>query len=256
MKLERICTRRLWTEVFAEFLITTLFISFVCGCSLAWNPPSSVMHMAISSGLGVATFAFTMWDVSSGLFNPALTIGFLVGGKKTFVQTLLYIVAQLAGSVCGAAMVYGVAPNKAITDSNLAVNLRNPDVNIWQAFGVEIWITFILVLVVFSVGDPERKLSGYGPPLAIGFYVFVGINFSIPLSGGGMNPARSFGPAVIMNSWQDHWIYWAGPIIGAVAAAVLYRYVFSQKILQKYQAPDDRYDEGLPTVIQLNTYPI
>jgi len=88
---------KLWIEVFAEFLVTTLFISFVCGCSLSWNPPSSVMHMAISSGLGVATFAFTMWDVSSGLFNPALTIAFFIAHKKTLAQTILYIVAQLIG---------------------------------------------------------------------------------------------------------------------------------------------------------------
>ncbi|KAK3755565.1 hypothetical protein QZH41_005943 [Actinostola sp. cb2023] len=126
-----VTTRRLWIEVLAEFVITTLFISFVCGCSLSWNPPSSVMHMAISSGLGVATFAFAMWDVSSGLFNPALTIAFFVGRKKTIVQTLLYIVAQLA-------------------------------------LAVEIWITFILVLVVFAAGDPDRNPTGYGPPLAIG----------------------------------------------------------------------------------------
>ncbi|KXJ20807.1 aquaporin-5 [Exaiptasia diaphana] len=221
---------KLWTEVFAEFLITTLFISFVCGCSLAWNPPSSVMHMAISSGLGVATFAFTMWDVSSGLFNPALTVAFFVGGKKTLAQTLFYIIAQVIGGICGAAVIYGIAPEQAIVDSNLAVNLRNPDVSVGKALGMEIWITFILVLVVFAAGDPDRHLSGYGPPLAIGFVVFVNLNLSINLSGGGMNPTRSFGPAVVMNSWEDHWIYWVGPMIGAIAAAPIYNYVFSQRV--------------------------
>jgi glycerol uptake facilitator-like aquaporin len=91
-------SRRLWVEVLAEFIITALFISIVCGCSLSYVPPSSVMHMSISSGLGVATFAFTMWDVTCGLFNPALTIAYLVAGKKTFVQTVLYIIVQLGGS--------------------------------------------------------------------------------------------------------------------------------------------------------------
>ncbi|XP_020896371.1 aquaporin [Exaiptasia diaphana] len=98
---------------------------------------------------------------------------------------------------------------------------------------MEIWITFILVLVVFAAGDPDRHLSGYGPPLAIGFVVFVNLNLSINLSGGGMNPTRSFGPAVVMNSWQDHWIYWVGPMIGAIAAALIYNYVFAQRVYTK-----------------------
>jgi len=78
-------------------------------------------------------------------------------------------------------MIYGVAPEKAIIDSNLAVNVRNHDVTVWQALAVEIWITFILILVVFAVGDPERELKGYGPPLAIGFAVFVNLNLSVRL---------------------------------------------------------------------------
>lgn len=88
---------RLWIEVFAEFLITSLFLSYICGCSLSWDPPVTIMHISLSCGLGVATFAMTMWEVSSGLFNPAITIAFLIGKKKTLVQTVLYIVAQLVG---------------------------------------------------------------------------------------------------------------------------------------------------------------
>lgn len=76
-------------------------------------------------------------------------------------------------------MIYGVAPEQAILDSNLAVNVRNPDITIGQAFAVELWITFILVLVVFAVGDPDRELTGYGPPLAIGFAVFVNLNLAV-----------------------------------------------------------------------------
>jgi glycerol uptake facilitator-like aquaporin len=105
----------------------------------------------------------------------------LLGAKPYFTTkvSFIYFFSTRLG-VCGAAMIYGVASDKAIRESNLAVNLRNPDVSVGQALGMEIWIGFILTLVVFSATDPGRtKLAGYGPPLSIGFSVFINLNMSV-----------------------------------------------------------------------------
>ncbi|XP_001633227.2 aquaporin isoform X1 [Nematostella vectensis] len=226
-------SRRFWTEILAEFIITSLFVSIVCGTALQnWSTPPTLTHMALNSGLAAGTFAMCMWDVSSGLFNPALTIGFLITGKKTLLQTIFYIMAQLTGSICGAAAIYGMASQHSVEASNLAVNARSPDVSIGQAVGMEIWATFILVLIVFAAGDSDRQhMRGYGPPLSIGIVVFINLSLTIPISGGSMNPARSFGPTVVMNFWKDHWMYWIGPIAGSCLASLCYHHVFAQRAI-------------------------
>ena len=89
----------------------------------------------------------------------------------------------------------------------------------------EITLTFALVFVVFATAiDPRGKAAI--APVAIGLMVLVGHLFAVPLTGASMNPARSFGPALVGNDWADHWIYWVGPVSGALLAAITYQYVY------------------------------
>ncbi|XP_032238315.2 aquaporin isoform X2 [Nematostella vectensis] len=139
---------------------------------------------------------------------------------------------QTLQAICGAAAIYGMASQHSVEASNLAVNARSPDVSIGQAVGMEIWATFILVLIVFAAGDSDRQhMRGYGPPLSIGIVVFINLSLTIPISGGSMNPARSFGPTVVMNFWKDHWMYWIGPIAGSCLASLCYHHVFAQRAI-------------------------
>ena len=89
----------------------------------------------------------------------------------------------------------------------------------------ETTLTFVLVFVVFATAIDPKGL-GKLAPIAIGLAVLVDHLFGVPVTGAGMNPARSFGPAVVAGAWDNHWIYWVGPAIGGALAALVYEFVY------------------------------
>ncbi|KAL9979977.1 hypothetical protein ACROYT_G008504 [Oculina patagonica] len=233
-------SRSFWKEVAAEFLATLLFLFMVCGTVLPWtNSPPSVMHIAFSHGLSIATLAMAVLHISGGQLNPAVTISMMAVGRVSVLKALFFIVAQCVGAICGAAIVYAITPSQSI--GSLGVTAPANDVSTSQAFVIELVLTFILVFVIFAVTDPSRGMAGYGVPLAIGICVFICLMHGIPFSGASMNPARSLGPAVIMNSWKDHWIYWVAPIIGSLLATCTYQLLFAQKRTNQNTLQSDNY---------------
>lgn len=219
-------SRSFWTEVFAEFLATLLFLFMVCGTVLPWNySPPSVMHIAFSHGLSIATLAMSVLHISGGQLNPAVTISMMAVGRVSMLKALFIIIAQCTGAICGAAIVYGITPSQSV--GALGVTAPANDVTTAQAFVTELVLTYILVFAIFAVTDPSRRMTGYGVPLAIGITVFICLMHGIPSSGASLNPARSLGPAVIMNSWKDHWIYWIAPTAGGLMATCTYQLLFA-----------------------------
>jgi len=221
-------SRSFWIEVLAELLATLLFLFMVCGTVLPWNnAPPSVIHIAFSHGLSIATLAMAVQHVSGGQLNPAVTISMMVVERVSVLKAVFFIAAQCIGAICGAAIVYAITPRDAV--GSLGVTAPANGVTTAQAFVTELILTFILVFVIFAATDPGRRMTGYGVPLAIGICVFICLMHGIPSSGASMNPARSLGPAVVMNSWKDHWIYWIAPIIGGLLATCTYQLLFARK---------------------------
>ena len=135
----------------------------------------------------------------------------------------MFVAPQLAGAVIRALLLLATIPDAA--DSNLGAHALGSDVSIAMGLIMEIVVTFALVFVIFATAvDP----CGIAPlaPLAIGLTALVDHIIAIPITGASMNPARSFGPALISGEWLDHWIYWVGPILGGVVAGVMYQVVF------------------------------
>eukprot|EP00062_Callorhinchus_milii_P027860 gi/632991675/ref/XP_007884736.1/ PREDICTED: aquaporin-1-like [Callorhinchus milii] len=134
----------------------------------------------------------------------------------------------MLGAVAGSGILYGVTPTSA--NSTLGANALGKGVTPGQGVGVELIVTLQLVLCVFATTDKRRSdLSGSGP-LAIGISVVIGHLLAIGFTGCGMNPARSFGPAVVTGLFQNHWVYWVGPLVGGIVAALVYDFVLAPRL--------------------------
>jgi glycerol uptake facilitator-like aquaporin len=131
----------------------------------------------------------------------------------------------MLGGVAGAALLKALTPESL--GDKLGYNFVNPKITAGQGLVVELVATFVLVLVVFAVTDEFRMEIKGAASLAIGLTVVLGHIFSINYTNCGMNPARVFGPAVMANYWDNHWIYWIGECVGGILAAILYVALFS-----------------------------
>ncbi|XP_065053812.1 aquaporin-1-like isoform X3 [Rhopilema esculentum] len=224
-----------WKAIFAEFLATTIFllniIMVACGSGVGTQQSFSASTVSIGIGiaLSISTLAQAIGHVSGGHINPAVTAGMMAIRKISPIKGFLYIIAQLLGAVAGSGLGYGLTPAKV--RGGLGINALNEAIGVKpvQGFGLELFFTFLLVLTVCAVTDPGKKVEPYGTTLAIGISILVCHVCLIPYTGCSVNPARSFGPAVVTNSWDDHWIFWIGPMLGGVLGAILYEYVFKTK---------------------------
>ena len=192
------------------------------------------LGIGLSFGLAVMAAVFATGHISGGHINPAVTIAFALVGRFPRAQLLPYIVAQLAGAA-GAALVlrwlFGrVAGLGSTVPSDTAV----------QALGLEVVITTFLMFVIMAVATDARAVRGTAA-IAIGGYVGLAATFSGPIAGASMNPARSFGPALLSGTWTEHWVYWVGPIAGAILGALLYQFV---RAASPPGSMDEDQDEG------------
>lgn len=215
-------TMKLWMAVNAEFMGTMLLVLIACGsCQPA---VATVLSIALSFGLTVGTVVWTIAHVSGGHINPAVTVAFLVTRKITLVRALLYILAQCGGAIAGA-MTLKMASGAATP--TLGTSSPNQHVPGEGVLLIELFITFLLVFVVFATCDGRRKGFNGSGPLTIGLSVTIGHLWAVPLTGAGTNPARVFGPALISGTWTSHWAYWVGPILGGIAAGIMYDLTFA-----------------------------
>ncbi|XP_045410917.1 aquaporin-6 [Lemur catta] len=222
----RILSCGLWTAIiralFAEFLATGLYVFFGVGSALRWpSALPSVLQIAITFNLVTAMVVQVTWKASGAHVNPAVTLAFLVGSHISLPRAVAYVAAQLAGATVGAALLYGVTPGDI--RETIGINMVQNSVSIGQAVAVELVLTLQLVLCVFASTD-SRQTSG-SPATMIGISVALGHLIGIYFTGCSMNPARSFGPAVIIGKFTVHWVFWVGPLTGAVLASLIYNFI-------------------------------
>lgn len=225
---DEIQTLELWRAVVAECLATFFYVFLVCGTHVSWPgyaEPSELV-IGLTAGTAVATLVQCYGHISGAHLNPAVTVATLATRKVSPLRALLYITAQSGGAIAGAALLYGVTvPGH---QSSLGSSRPHEALGAWQAFGVEFVLTFLLVSTVFASRDPNRNHLG-GDGLPIGFAYLSCTLSGLPASGASMNPARSLGPAFVMNKWINHWVYWSGPVAGGLLAGLIYEYIFDTK---------------------------
>lgn len=218
--------------ILAEFFATFFFVLIGAGAvislvSLDGDLTATVVGIALAHGLAIALLVAATVHISGGHINPAVTFGMVVTGRMKIDLGILYVAAQLVGAVL-AALALKVIFAGALEGNLGAHGLGDAAANAGAGVLVEALLTFLLVGVVFATAVHPQGLRSLAP-IAIGLAVLVDHLIGVPLTGASMNPARSFGPALIANSWADHWIYWIGPLLGGGAAALVYQYVFAPK---------------------------
>lgn len=207
----------------AEFVGTFVIVFAPVALSATSRSPGgdgSLLSAALVSGLAVLSMIYSLGPISAAHFNPAVTLGFAVAGKFPWKFAPKYWAAQFLGAIFAAgfvALLYGSGAGIHVP-ANPGSFIRN--------FGTEVLISFLLMLVIIAVAT-DKRVSSAVPALAIGFTVVVGVMIGGPVTGGSMNPARSFGPALFAggSALSNYWLYLIAPCIGAVLAALSYEFM-------------------------------
>jgi MIP family channel proteins len=185
-----------------------------------------LLGIAVAHGLAFGIMVTAVGHISGGHLNPAVTIGFWVTKRLGTLQSLLYWVAQLLGGVAAALLLTLIVPDSIWRPVALGTPDLATDFTVWHGMLLEAVMTFFLVFVVFATAVDAKgafnKIAGF----AIGLTITMDILFGGPLTGASMNPARSFGPAIVAHHWTNHGVYWIGPLFGGILAGVVYDRVF------------------------------
>ncbi len=215
-------TRRLAAEALGTFGL--VFIgSAVVVVNAFPNGDSGILGIAVAHAFVLAIMITATMNISGGHLNPAVTLGLLVARKIDLRTALPYIAAQLAGAVLGALLVKYAIPSNVGRILSYGTPVIASSVTMAQAITLEAVLTFFLVSAVFGTAvSPEApKVGGFGIGLVLLFAILVGG----PLSGAALNPARAFGPALVSGNWLGQAVWWVGPLLGGLAAGVLWKLV-------------------------------
>ena len=188
---------------------------------------SGLTGIALAHGLTIAVMVAATAAISGGHINPAVTIGCLVTGKITAPTAAGYIVAQCLGAIVAAALVKIAVPAEALAAVGMGTPALGEGITAVQGLVTEMVLTFFLMFVIYGAAI-DKRASKLGP-LFIGLTITLDILMGGPISGGAMNPARHLGPALLGGGLQNIWLYWVGPIGGAVLAALVYHHVLEEK---------------------------
>src|SRR4249919_977797 len=213
----------------AELIGTFALVSSVCGAALFSAPSAGLMTVAFAIGCIVLSMAYALGPISGGHFNPAVSCGLWAAGRFPANRLVPYIVAQVAGAVAGAAILFVIASGKAGFDvsAGFAANgygEHSPGkYSLASALVTEVVMTFGFLVVILG-STHERAPVGFAG-IAIGLALTLIHLVSIPVTNTSVNPARSTGPALFQGSWAigQLWLFWLAPIVGALLAGVLSR---------------------------------
>lgn len=208
----------------AEFIGTFVLVLFACGtaavvgCSAEFG--TGYLLTALAFGLVIVAMAYSIGNVSGCHINPAVSIAMLVSGKLSFKDFIGYVVAQFAGAIAGAAALMAIVGK----DSGLGANALY-DGKVAVSFLIEVILTFVFVIAILGV--TSKKENGAVAGIVIGLTLTLVHILGISFTGTSVNPARSFGPALLVggDALSNVWVFIAAPLVGGVLAALVYKFL-------------------------------
>lgn len=214
-------------EVLGTFFLCFAGIAAICCTAPPINSGAGLVGIALAHGLALSVAVNAFGGISGAHCNPAVTSAFLVTGRIKPALGLGYIIAQCLGATIAAFLCKSIFPAEAVKAVNLGIPLPGAT-SAWVTpnviLVVEAILTFLLVMAVFGTAVDERgkavKIGGFGIGMTVAFDILAGG----AITGASMNPARSFGPALVQGYFDLHWCYWAGPVAGAVLAGLIYHH--------------------------------
>ena len=210
---------------FGPLAIILSVVAFGDGLSI-----ESIIMIALAHGAAVGLMVYAFGHISGAHINPAVTIPMMITKKISVGDGIGYIIFQLIGAVVAAFSLKAILPELGAkvnfgTQGGPSELLNS---SIMAGITVEIILTFFLVTVIFLTAVHKKAPAGIHG-ISIGGMVFLLHIVGVPLTGASMNPARTFGPAVVSGFWELHWLYWLAPIVGGIIAGVIMNYVFVNK---------------------------
>jgi MIP family channel proteins len=226
---------RLPQKLVAEFIGTFAVVFIAAGAICA----DQYVHAAGATGIGplgaalaygfaVGAMVSAFGHISGAHLNPAITIGCWVTKRLGTIQSLGYVIAQLLGAAAGAYTLSAILPESVWRPVSLGAPDLASDFTRMHGMALEAALTFAVVMVAFATVIDARGAFRQAAGLPLGLAVAVGYLVGAPFTGAAMNPARAFGPALALtpHHWQNHGVYWVGPLFGGVLAGVIYDRVF------------------------------
>ena len=205
----------------AEFIGTFVLVLFACGVAAVTGcafPEAGYVATALAFGLCIVAMAYSIGNISGCHINPAVSLGCLLAGRMSVKDFLGYVIAQFLGAIAGAAVLMALIG----TEKGLGCNgLYNGSIGL--SFLVEVILTFVFVLVILGV--TSKSGNGGMAGIVIGLTLVVVHLFGIPFTGTSVNPARSFGPALLLggDALSCVWVFILAPLVGGALAALVWR---------------------------------
>jgi len=215
--------KALIAELVGTFALVFIGAGSICTDSLT-SGGIGLLGIALAHAVVLSIMVSACMYISGSHFNPAVTIAIWSLKKISGKTALKYILFQLLGAVMGAILLLIIFPKDAWEPVFLGTPTLGPNISFASGVLVEAILTFFLVFAILATAvDPKgpKQLSGFSIGLVLLFDILMGG----PLTGAAMNPARTFGPALISGFWSAHLVYWVGPIIGSLLAVFVYTYI-------------------------------
>jgi len=254
-------TLEFWRAIIGECIATFFYVMLLSSTHQALNHPKDStatiqLYTAVTAGLAMFTLTRAFLQVSGSHFNPAITVACLLMKKITLLRAAMYVCAQCGGAIAGAALVYGVYGRTGAKDQFGRTSIAN--------FGMEFILSFLVAYVFFSVfhntansvGNVSSTLGGGGSvgsgrtrPESVRFQgsLSIGLAYMTSLAAyrGSLNPARALGPAFVADAFEHHWVFWAGPMLGATCGAFCYTFIFNMNKPPRWRSRADKEPESL-----------
>uniref|UniRef100_A0A8C8S1J7 Aquaporin-8 n=1 Tax=Pelusios castaneus TaxID=367368 RepID=A0A8C8S1J7_9SAUR len=228
-----------WYELYvqpcvAELLGSALFIFIGCSSVIENVDSTGRLQPALAHGLALGLIIAILGNISGGHFNPAVSLAAWLIGGLNMALLIPYWISQLCGGLIGAGLAkVTTAQDRYINATGAAFTSITDDGQIPSALVGEIVMTMFLVLAV-CMGAINEKTSTPLAPFCIGFTVTADILAGGAISGACMNPARAFGPALVANYWDYHWVYWVGPMVAGLLVGAVIRFLIGDRKIRLF----------------------